>query len=759
MADWKQNNFMYGDPRETFTDEDAAAEFARISEQLRAEAERIELPDALRAEEMIKLLDGVVPGETKPVPVVNLRREYAKWIAVAACFVLVITGFARMVARQNAAYIAETASSSAAALAAPAAAAAGEVDDDPAEAANEKGLAEACVLNAQNDGDLRTAESYTEIYTMLTALVEREKMEYGVAAEEDAVVFDGEAKSRAEAPMAPVVTNSAAAAGDVGAGYTSTNVQVEGVDEADILKTDGEYLYHFRTDLSTGKGKVEIVRAADLTHCAAIDLPELRRGELYLAGDRLIVAADCSWDTDAAQDTVGRLTGIRQNDEVVVPDWYERDVRKETSAGLFIYDIGDRTAPRRIATFKQSGRIVSSRLSKDVLYLVSNQWVDPWYITGDTDAASVFPSVSSGGEAAFVPAGDIYLPAALRGSANYCIVTAYNIRSAEASTRAVLGSVDTIMMTGDTLLLASAIYDEAGVGTGITRFAVGGGDLLQYRSSGRVPGRIDNQFSLDVNDGLLRVATTDYSGSEPESGVYVYDEGMKLIGSVGGIAPGERIYSVRFLDDTAYVVTFRETDPLFAIDLSDPRNPTVLGQLKIPGFSEYLHPAGEGLLIGVGQNTRANAWGGVIADGLKLALFDVSDPGDPKEITSVLIGNAGSYTEVLENHKAFLWDGQNGRFGFPATVCRVYGATADNPWGTQTSVTFDGYLVYSFDDKEFTRIGELASESGDDPFSPIADATIRRAAVIGDTIYTAAENGMTAWSYGDFAKRETLRYS
>jgi len=774
MADWKQDNFTQGDLRETFTDQQAQEEFAKIREQLRAEAERIEVPESLSAERMMALLDDVEPGESKPVPVVNYKREYAKFIAYAACLVFVIGAFVRFVGRQNDAFLSRTAgASSAAATAAgqetPAVGAAGrkaiETAADPA-----AGPAEEMAEEADAG---RTAQSYDEIYAMLAAVAEEQQDRYGrpaVTFAEDAVARDDGAAPASAAPEAPAAVNEAASmktAQSVDAGgYIGTNTQIAGVDEADIVKTDGKYLYHFRNDYKSGNNEIRITAADGLKAVSTIELPELYGAEMYVSGDRLLLLASAAWGEDCLLARAGEFLSESAGEEgdVIVPDWYAPDEpRYVSTTRLLVFDISDRAKPREILSFKQAGSYVSSRLSEGVLYLVSDHSAQTWYLTDDTYAASVFPAVCVNGEARLLSPGRIYLPEQLYDQADYCVVTAYDLSAGKTETKAVLGSVHTMMMTGDTLILAGTVWDSdwSSRDTGVVRFAVGGGNLLRYTSSGRVPGWIDGQFALDVSGGLLRVATTSYGGekkNETVNHLLIYDEKMDLVGSVEGLAEGERIYSVRYFGDTAYVVTFRETDPLFAIDLSDPKHPTVLGQLKIPGFSEYLHPAGDGLLIGVGQNTMTNAYGGVLTDGLKFSLFDVSDPADPKEIAAEILGNRGSYSEVLHNHKAFLYDGANQRFGLPATICRVYGVTADNPWGNNSSVTFDGYLVYRFGRDGFERLGALASEDSDDPFGYSYDHTIERGVVIGKTLYTAANSGLTAWDYETLEQTGSLEY-
>ena len=183
---------------------------------------------------------------------------------------------------------------------------------------------------------------------------------------------------------------------------------------------------------------------------------------------------------------------------------------------------------------------------------------------------------------------------------------------------------------------------------------------VRYVASGDVPGHLLNQFSMDEFEDHLRVATTveGWTGSRTYlfNNVYVLDDAMQTVGRIEYIAPDERIYSSRFIGDRLYLVTFKRVDPFFVIDLSDPAKPGILGMLKIPGFSDYLHPYDKNHIIGIGRETAENQWGGVSTLGLKLALFDVSDVNNPAMIDKVEIGVAGTDSEALRDHKAFLFD-------------------------------------------------------------------------------------------------------
>jgi uncharacterized secreted protein with C-terminal beta-propeller domain len=373
------------------------------------------------------------------------------------------------------------------------------------------------------------------------------------------------------------------------------------------------------------------------------------------------------------------------------------------------------------------------------------------------------PVVAANGEAKLLAPDSIIIPP-LAGSTSYAVVSALDLDSLTCNTKAVLGCADQIMMSQYSLFLTVSLYARnsqmyGATSTGITRFLIDKTNLL-YVSSGSVPGTIDNQFSLDEYQGNLRIATTSMTqNGTTANNVYVLDPEMTRVGTLEGLAEGERIYAVRYLKNTAYVVTFRQTDPLFVIDLTDPAKPAVKGQLKIPGFSEYLHPVGENLLVGLGNNTVTTKWGGVITDGLKLSLFDVSDPENPKEVSSLLLGNLNSQSEALSNHKALMYHPQKQLLGFPVTLRTSEGATADDPWSGSNAVVFSGYLLVSVTPDGFEVTKSIPNETGAQGFmrNDISGA-IQRGLYIGDTFYTSSSGGLTAYNFETFAKTGQLKY-
>jgi len=287
----------------------------------------------------------------------------------------------------------------------------------------------------------------------------------------------------------------------------------------------------------------------------------------------------------------------------------------------------------------------------------------------------------------------------------------------------------------------------------VYRFSLDNG-IVTYRNKGTVPGTILNQFSMDEYGDTFRIATTKgevwRSGDGASSNnVYILDETMSISGRLENIAPGEKIYSVRFMGDRGYVVTFRTVDPLFVIDLSQATSPKVLGALKIPGYSDYLHPYDENHIIGFGKDT-VEIKGQAYYQGMKIALFDVSDVANPKQKFSVNIGDRGTDSELLRNHKALLFSYGKNLLSFPVSVFEVdkNGYSGNKAESLQYGrFAFQGAYVYNIDlTKGFVLKGRITHISSDEYLKAgdrwyNSDNNIERILYIGDTLYTLS-NGM-----------------
>jgi inhibitor of cysteine peptidase len=293
--------------------------------------------------------------------------------------------------------------------------------------------------------------------------------------------------------------------------------------------------------------------------------------------------------------------------------------------------------------------------------------------------------------------------------------------------------------------------------TVIHKIAIKDGKIT-YIGKGEVPGTLDNQFSMDEYNNNLRLATTSsvytQSGQYTYNNVYVLDGKMTTIGSLTHIAEQESIYSTRFIGDRLYMVTFKRIDPFFVIDLSIPETPKILGKLKIPGYSDYLHPYDATHIIGIGKETTTNEWGGVSTSGVKLALFDVSDVANPKQLDKVQIGDAGSDSAALTDHHAFLFDKTKNLLVIPVMAVTAYPVTKGDYYTTRPQVWYGAYVFGLTPQTGFTLRGTIQHGTGDNGYYYYGSSTsdVKRSLYIGNVLYTMSSKQIKANSLDDINK-------
>jgi uncharacterized secreted protein with C-terminal beta-propeller domain len=264
---------------------------------------------------------------------------------------------------------------------------------------------------------------------------------------------------------------------------------------------------------------------------------------------------------------------------------------------------------------------------------------------------------------------------------------------------------------------------------------------IEYKTKGEVPGSLLNQFSMDESGDYFRVATTSQfwtSNSNVQyNNVYVMDNDLKIAGKLEKIAQDEKIYSTRFIGNRLYMVTFKRMDPLFVIDLSNPNKPEILGQLKIPGFSDYLHPYDENHIIGVGKETAENEWGGVSIKGMKLSLFDVSDVNKPQQIDTYEIGKAGTDSEALQDHKAFLFDKNKNLLVIPVREV-TSNEQYDSRYGYNMQKVWQGAYVFNITLDGFKLKGKISHlDDFEEPnYYWGSPGAVRRSLFMDDVLYT-----------------------
>ena len=503
--------------------------------------------------------------------------------------------------------------------------------------------------------ELAAAEDYNEIYRYIQAQRDAEE-------KLAATYNDGGSAGAVEDSAASQESSSAAAAGTSGksGSYSDTNVRTEGVGEADIVKTDGENIY-----LVNGES-VEIVdiTSDEMEHLAQIEMDEdCYVTELYAADERLLILYTREEYDDGK-------TG------------YDGIYRQYTCTD--VYDISDPADPEKISTISQSGYYNTMRVKDGYAYVLSDYSLP--YDISRPEPRTYIPEVQ--GE--IMPVSDIYMPQRKMGN-DYTVITAFSLDDPKEKTdsKAVFGTAGECYVSTENIYVTESYYNnnDANVTqTSIRRIAYENG-VLTGTAQTKVDGILNDSFSIDEYDGYLRMVTTVTSvnetggsfltdladmfrGEETETEVrnmdtnslYILDEDLNVTGEIRDLAPDERVYSARLMGDTGYFVTFRETDPLFSADLSDPHNPKIIGELKIPGFSEYLHPYGEGKLLGIGMDVDEET---VATEGVKLSMFDISDPSDVKEENKYIMEDMYG-TDAGYDYKAVFADVEKNLFGFLA---------------------------------------------------------------------------------------------
>ncbi len=287
---------------------------------------------------------------------------------------------------------------------------------------------------------------------------------------------------------------------------------------------------------------------------------------------------------------------------------------------------------------------------------------------------------------------------------------------------------------------------------------------------GEVPGTILNQFSMDEHEGYFRIATTTgemWSTDEGTSknNIYVLNDQMNIAGRLENIAPGERIYSTRFMGDRVYMVTFRNVDPLFVIDLKNPQKPIILGALKIPGYSDYLHPYDENHIIGFGKDTveiKAGDGSQAFYTGMKIAMFDITDVTKPREMFKEIIGDRGTESELLHNHKALLFSRERNLLAFPVTVMKVRQKASVSGMPQYGEFEFQGAYVYRVDLKQGFKLQARISHLTDEDYLKAggywynSNRNVERILYINDALYTLSKARVRAHNLNTFKEAGNL---
>jgi inhibitor of cysteine peptidase len=561
-----------------------------------------------------------------------------------------------------------------------------------------------------------------------------------------------------------LTTDNSAASSASSPSFTGTNVQVQGVDEPDIVKTDGTHLFVASAGpgSSTGGSSVTIIQAYPPTSNAVLS-------KVSLSGQVIGI--------EIAQ---GRL--------MVIDQGYTNGT---TSIGLLLYNTSILSSPKLIGNVTVAGTYVAARMAQGYLYAIVQQ---PSYsFNGQGNATEEMPYLTVNGQRTALPPSSILYTPNNSQIGDYTMIVSVSMASGAETTVSVLtGPSSTVYVStsniyvvySDYMLFANADDIPGNVFTGgvlitsssvqqdqnstIFRASYSSNGNVVVQAVGTVPGSVLNQFSMDEYNGYFRVATSrlaTINGNATESDdVYVLNQNMSQVSALRNIAPGENLYAVRFSGDMGYVVTFEQVDPLFAISFADIAHPVILSALKVNGYSDYLQPLfGSSYLLGVGKDTVASSTGNFAYYlGLKLSLFHVAANGSSSDVSDYMIGDRGTDSPVLTDHLALTYDPANNITVIPVLLAEVPASqqssgTSQSP-PPEGNPVWQGAYVFRVNATGFTLLGTVSQYPAGQNYgdSPNSNLQIDRSVIIGDYLYTISQGEVMVSSLSSLATIATL---
>lgn len=539
--------------------------------------------------------------------------------------------------------------------------------------------------------------------------------------------------------------------------YGETNTQVAGVDEADIIKNDGKYIYI----LNRNSNKIKIISALPATSMKLVGEINLQLSndnnyrnyrDIYLKGNKLVLIYTLSQNMPFENQS-----SIRSNDMIngkIAPTY----IRQKNFSCAELYDISNKQNPKLERTIMSEGNLTSSRMLGDTVYLTSNKYLNFYYpqpidmYTKENLLVSYSDS-KTGDEIKYAPVESMYCILDKNNPQNMfniSTISAFDIsKNSEMKLTSFTGTGNEMYMSLNNIYLFGQSWDYNNTYTDIYKYKIKGTDV-EFVASNKVIGTILNQFSADEYKGYLRIATNLWNDG---NNIFVLDEKLQKTGEILGLAKGEQIKSCRFMGDKGYVVTYRNIDPLFTLNLTDPKKPIVTGELKIPGFSSYLHPISENLIIGIGENTTPLYWrdengneivSGIKQIGIKASLFDVSNESKPVELKSLSIGGPGSYTDIGYDHKSFMYIKDK-------NLVAIRG-------------TFTGKPVNGEESREYKSQAILISVKNNSlDIAKIFDGNLsydtgNRVTYIGDVLYHFTGNEIVAYKLSNYTRLGAVQY-
>lgn len=617
----------------------------KIGNELREEADKIEVPDKLKPERIELMLREHTEQKVK-------RWKPIYTAIAAACCAVIVGGTAVGVQLDK------------------------QSDSNYTASSKEKTKSKNTEKAAEGT-QIVSAKDYEEVYDYVKAQEDSQS----VQARGGAATYSAEGASMDSSSEKAVASSDTAAMQAVDSGvtasdYSDTNVREDGVGEGDIVKTDGKNLYTMYNN------RIEIVNIEkqNMEQAATIRLEKNQDiREIYIKDDQLIAIYTESYYGDETDSYSYRVVTTAE-----------------------IYDVSNPDKPTSKGKVTQSGNYNTMRVSGDYVYLLSD--FDASIVNGRDAIGEYVPSV----QGKLVENSNICMPQYVRGD-TYTVVSSFLLKNPEekVDSKAIFGCSGLVYVSKNNIYVCESYYnsDDSDVTQTCIRKISYKDGILKAVGQTKIDGTLNDSFSLDEYEGNLRLVTTvssngdsgimplvlfgdsadsEIAKQEDTNYLYILDEKLNELSKIEDIAKDEQVYSARFIGKTGYVVTYKQTDPLFSIDLSDPKNPQIIGELKIPGFSEYLHPYGDGLLLGIGMDVDDT---GTTTNGVKLSMFDISNPEDVAEVQKYVMEDCYS-TNVTYEYKAAMIDVEKNLIGFVA-------------YGENTK-----YYIFSYDESGFQCLFE-----------------------------------------------------
>ena len=617
----------------------------KIGNELREEADKIEVPDKLKPERIELMLREHTEQKVK-------RWKPIYTAIAAACCAVIVGGTAVGVQLDK------------------------QSDSNYTASSKEKTKSKNTEKAAEGT-QIVSAKDYDEVYDYVKAQEDSQS----VQARGGAATYSAEGASMDSSSEKAVASSDTAAMQAVDSGvtasdYSDTNVREDGVGEGDIVKTDGKNLYTMYNN------RIEIVNIEkqNMEQAATIRLEKNQDiREIYIKDDQLIAIYTESYYGDETDSYSYRVVTTAE-----------------------IYDVSNPDKPTSKGKVTQSGNYNTMRVSGDYVYLLSD--FDASIVNGRDAIGEYVPSV----QGKLVENSNICMPQYVRGD-TYTVVSSFSLKNPEekVDSKAIFGCSGLVYVSKNNIYVCESYYnsDDSDVTQTCIRKISYKDGILKAVGQTKIDGTLNDSFSLDEYEGNLRLVTTvssngdsgimplvlfgdsadsEIAKQEDTNYLYILDEKLNELSKIEDIAKDEQVYSARFIGKTGYVVTYKQTDPLFSIDLSDPKNPQIIGELKIPGFSEYLHPYGDGLLLGIGMDVDDT---GTTTNGVKLSMFDISNPEDVAEVQKYVMEDCYS-TNVTYEYKAAMIDVEKNLIGFVA-------------YGENTK-----YYIFSYDESGFQCLFE-----------------------------------------------------